>query len=148
MFARLSRYAGFALAALALATSVNLTPVAEAASGPDLRVKYINTTFNVNGTHKVDAYFTITNDGDKTSDTYLVHKGCAYLRYDGTVEWFEADPLHPTVGSPIESQGSRNLFVYCGESQGRTAVGVRVTVLSVGDTNTSNNDVKHQTFTL
>src|SRR5262245_55446519 len=103
MFVRHIRYAALAIAALALATSINVTPAA-AASGPDLRVRYEETSFNVNGAHRTSTYFTVRNDGDKKSDTFLAQERCGYLNYGGTVDWVVVDTVPALVGSPIEPQ--------------------------------------------
>jgi len=143
MFARPFRYATLALAALALATSINLTPVAEAANGPDLRIRVDTYALSSNGADggSVWVYFHIHNDGSVKSAPTIVTKRCGYLRAPGNgmhLDWVAVDVMNPLVPA-IDPSLMYNLKFLCPVSNGRRPVAYDIFVAPQGETNTADN---------
>jgi hypothetical protein len=153
MFARQLRYAGLALAALALATSLNLAPAAQAASGPDLEAQITPSDIHRDQPDGgVEVYADIKNVGDAKSAPTVMYKQCAYLPVDKTsilLDWYSVDIMHPSVPALNPNQGSPNTYFLCHAENGRAPVAVRLTVAaSQGETNLANNKTTVWVFKL
>lgn len=157
MFARLSRYAGLALAALALATSINITPVAQAAAPADLVPEPADPAYQVFGQvfltkpdGSVDmnahtrAYFRVTNIGGSSSGNILISPRCIYTSNNTSKSY----TLPPTINQPLGSGGSTVVWFDCYRHSGEgMPTGAKLIVRGVNEPDEKlNNNTASMTF--
>ena len=138
MFAQRIRQAGLAIAALALATSINVTP-ASAAAPPDLQAS-ISRISGIGATFHVDTV--IRNVGGTKSAATVMQKSCGYLpTIDSIVlDWVVVDPSHMALPALNPGVGASDTSFLCGQRNGRNPVAARIVAgASQGETNLSNN---------
>lgn len=137
--------AAFALAAIGSVALPTAQPAA-AASGPDLKVSI--ETWDGGSGGLVLVGVGVKNVGDAKSQTGTLTRFCGYLNDSNKVSWIAQEA--PSILQPTDPGKMANVpqSFFCKPVNGNHPVAARAYVISGGDTNPANNDLKLQSFSL